>query len=87
MLRRKARHIQATWGKHCSELPFSALGQIRKYQLSNCQCQRDEIICGEKTKGSLKYIYDYYLNSADWFLKADDNTYVIIENLQRLMHS
>ncbi|CAF0901826.1 unnamed protein product [Didymodactylos carnosus] len=39
----------------------------------------------EKVLRSLLYLYKRYANEYDWFLKADDDTYVIIENLRHFL--
>ena len=32
-----------------------------------------------------QHVFDHHLQEADWFLKADDDTFVIVENLKNLL--
>jgi len=35
----------------------------------------------EKTREAFKYVWENYQNQADWFLKADDDSYVLSLNV------
>jgi glycoprotein-N-acetylgalactosamine 3-beta-galactosyltransferase len=41
----------------------------------------------QKTRSILAYMHDYYLNEFDFFFLSGDDTYVIVENLQRTLQS
>jgi glycoprotein-N-acetylgalactosamine 3-beta-galactosyltransferase len=37
----------------------------------------------EKTRAMLRHLYTNHLADFDWFLKADDDTFLVVENLRQ----
>ena len=78
----KAVHVRETWGKRCNILLF--MSETENNELPaiglNVSIGREHLTA--KTMRAFQYVYDYHFFEADWFLKGDDDTYVIMENLR-----
>ncbi|XP_060717697.1 glycoprotein-N-acetylgalactosamine 3-beta-galactosyltransferase 1 isoform X2 [Tachysurus vachellii] len=80
----KTKHVQATWAKHCNMVLYmSSIASDFPTIGLNVSEGRNNLYM--KTIKALHYIYTHHLDSAEWFLKADDDTFVVVENLRRLL--
>jgi len=80
-----ARRVYETWGKRCTYIRFLTTQEddkIPTYVVEKRETYRS--IWG-KTKVGFRRAYEDYQNDVDWFMKADDDTYVILENLRYLL--
>ncbi|XP_049873442.1 glycoprotein-N-acetylgalactosamine 3-beta-galactosyltransferase 1-like [Pectinophora gossypiella] len=83
--RTKAAHVKETWGKRCNRLIFVSTAEddtLPTVKLSVSEGPRHH---WTKTRAALQYVHDNHRKEADWFMKADDETYVIVENLRHLL--
>jgi glycoprotein-N-acetylgalactosamine 3-beta-galactosyltransferase len=85
-----------TWAKRCDRTIFIIAGPrpLRSldratYPFSIAYIGDEKIEkynqLSEKILLSLLYLYKRYSHDYDWFFKADDDTYVIVENLRHLL--
>ncbi|ESO11536.1 hypothetical protein HELRODRAFT_189993 [Helobdella robusta] len=85
----KAVHVLATWGRRCDKIIFSSESNENANGLPllviNTSYGRHHLTA--KTMQTFDHIYRHHLNEFDWFLKADDDTYVIVENLRYFLSS
>ncbi|XP_065361847.1 glycoprotein-N-acetylgalactosamine 3-beta-galactosyltransferase 1-like [Calliphora vicina] len=82
----KAIHIRHTWGKRCHKLLFMSTQEDDELPSIKLDVEEGRHNLWNKTKEALKYIYDHHYNDAEWFLKADDDTYIIMENLRYFLY-
>ncbi|KAL4219661.1 glycoprotein-N-acetylgalactosamine 3-beta-galactosyltransferase 1 [Mactra antiquata] len=75
-------HVKNTWARRCDQLLFFSSETNSKFPTIGLPVPEGHDKLSEKTFSALEYMYNHYLNQADWFLKADDDTYVIMENLK-----
>lgn len=84
-LETKAKSVNDTWGQRCDKLIFisSAPSNISNVITLNTPEGRAHLTT--KTMSAIKYMYGHYLNDFDWFMKCDDDVYVIMENLKYML--
>jgi len=85
-LKRQADIIMDTWAKRCNKFIF--FSTIADPTLPNI---KDVVILKETTswtqlQEAMNYVYRKHSDDFDWILKANDNSYVVMENLRHLLY-
>ncbi|XP_062979106.1 glycoprotein-N-acetylgalactosamine 3-beta-galactosyltransferase 1-A-like [Elgaria multicarinata webbii] len=84
-LETKARHVKATWSRHCNVVLFMSSVQDENFPTIGLDTKegRDQLYW--KTIRAFHYVHQHHFEQADWFLKADDDTFVVVDNLRWLL--
>ena len=79
----KAKAVKETWAPRCNKAVFMS-SQVDKdigtIDLKLSGEGRDKL--WEKSRKAWHYVYEHFVDDYDWFMKADDDCFVIVENLR-----
>ncbi|XP_070564632.1 glycoprotein-N-acetylgalactosamine 3-beta-galactosyltransferase 1-like [Ptychodera flava] len=77
--------VRETWGKRVDKMLFLSSETNQNQTLIGLNVTEGRHFLWGKVKAAYKYIYEHHINDADWFMKADGDTYVIVENLRKML--
>jgi hypothetical protein len=84
----RARAVNSTWAPRCDKFSFISEYSNDTKGLSIAPIANLSSGYGhltQKTTLALQYIYENFFNDFDWFVKADDDTYLFVENLKSFL--
>uniref|UniRef100_A0A671R986 Glycoprotein-N-acetylgalactosamine 3-beta-galactosyltransferase 1 n=1 Tax=Sinocyclocheilus anshuiensis TaxID=1608454 RepID=A0A671R986_9TELE len=82
---KKLQHVGATWAEHCNQVLYMS-SQSSDFPTVGLNVSEGRSQLYWKTIRAFQYIHAHHLQHADWFLKADDDTFVVVENLRHLLY-
>ncbi|XP_052779626.1 glycoprotein-N-acetylgalactosamine 3-beta-galactosyltransferase 1-like [Mya arenaria] len=86
-LEKKAVHVRATWAHRCNKLIFISSVTNNSFPTVGVDVPEGREHLTGKTMKAFQYVFDHHFDDADWFMKADDDTYTILENLRYFLSS
>lgn len=86
-LDKKAQHVKATWAKRLNKAIYVSDKKDTKFPTVEIKVEHGREHLTAKTMKAFDYVYKHHFDDADWFMKADDDTYVIVENLRFFLSS
>ncbi|VDM17447.1 unnamed protein product [Hydatigera taeniaeformis] len=81
----KAVHVKATWARRFNGYVFVSSEEDKNLPSIRAVSSESRNVLWEKTRQGLLYAYENHFNDYDFFMKADDDTYVIVENLRFIL--
>ncbi|CAH1788040.1 unnamed protein product, partial [Owenia fusiformis] len=75
-------HIRNTWGKHCDVTLYMSSVTNASFPTIGLGVPEGKRKLAVKSRAAWMYVFKYFLNKADYFLKADSDTFVVIHNLR-----
>ncbi|KAK7008583.1 glycoprotein-N-acetylgalactosamine 3-beta-galactosyltransferase 1 [Biomphalaria glabrata] len=78
----RAKAVNDTWGPRCNKLLFFSSKADSSFPVIGLNVSEGRSHLTAKSSQAWMYIYKNHFNDADWFMKVDDDSYVVLENLR-----
>lgn len=85
--KKKAIFVKKLWGSRCNKLLFFSTSADTEINSIALPVKEGRGTLWDKTKNAFQYVFKHHFNDAEWFLKADDDSYVNPENLRYMLYS
>ena len=85
-LETKAKYVKQAWSFLCNKTLFVSDEINATFPTIKVTNRKGSNEIWAKSRRTLEWVYSKYLNKFDWFFKADDDTYVIMDNLRRFLY-
>ncbi|XP_062133269.1 glycoprotein-N-acetylgalactosamine 3-beta-galactosyltransferase 1 [Drosophila sulfurigaster albostrigata] len=79
-----AIHIKRTWANHCDRFLFVSDDSHEEIEPAVFLKVPDK---WHQYRAHLEYVHRYHFDEADWFLYANDDNFVVVENLRHMLQS
>ena len=84
-LQRQAVYIRDTWAKRCDVTLFMSSQRNSSFPTVGLNVTDGRLHNAAKAKAAWTYVREHHINDADYFLKGQLDTYVVIDNLRRYL--
>ncbi|OCT92884.1 glycoprotein-N-acetylgalactosamine 3-beta-galactosyltransferase 1 [Xenopus laevis] len=84
-LQTKTIHVKNSWTRHCNVALFMSSITDNQFPTTGLGTGEGRDKLYWKTIRAFHYVHKYYLNETEWFFKADDDTFVIMDNLRWML--
>ncbi|XP_021341872.1 glycoprotein-N-acetylgalactosamine 3-beta-galactosyltransferase 1-B-like [Mizuhopecten yessoensis] len=83
----KATNVKNTWAKRCNVVVYISSTTNTTFPTVGFDIPEGREHLTAKTMTAFRYIFEKHFNEADWFIKIDDDSFVILENLRYFLSS
>lgn len=81
----KVAAVNKTWASRCDKHFYVICSKMERHDFLNIDVPDDRNHLIHKIQAAYRLVYEKYIDDFDYVLKADDDTYIVVENLKYLL--